>query len=74
MSLPRPPVGDLGAEELPAIDVDWSRLPEGWERSAWKLRHRGESDRGHANRIRALVVEGIAPASALEFADLIDPC
>jgi len=54
------------------IAVDWSRLPEDWRTRSVKLRHRDETTRDYANRIRALVAEGLADARNLAFADSIE--
>jgi hypothetical protein len=58
--------------ELEAVEVDWARPPDGWQRTNWRLRRVDEDERDHANRIRAQVVEGLAPAEALSFAERLE--
>ena len=57
------------ADQVPEVEVDWAALPEDWREQSYRVRWAGESRAEHANRVRALVVEGLVGAGELGFAD-----
>ena len=59
-------------EPAPAVEVDWAALPEDWRARDYRIRRVAESPAEHANRVRACVAEGLAPAQALAFADRLE--
>lgn len=52
----------------PAVEVNWAALPEGWRARSYRVRLSAETPDDYADRIRACVAEGLAPADALAFA------
>ena len=61
----------VGGEVQHEVEVDWAALPEGWRDSDYRLPLRDEDRAAWANRVRAAVAEGLAPADQLRFADFL---
>lgn len=63
----------LDGEDAPEVDVavDWAALPDDWREVPYRLTLTSEDRAAHANRVRAAVAEGLAPAAALGFADYL---
>jgi hypothetical protein len=54
------------------LGVDRDALPDDWRERSWRLRHRDEDGGTYANRIRAQVAAGLAPAEALSIAERLE--
>ncbi len=68
MSTPRPafPVDEA---EPPDVDVDWAALPDDWRERSPRGRYMDETRGEYANRVRAMVAEGLVDPGLLRFAD-----
>lgn len=67
-------LADVEAVEAPDLEVDWAALPDDWRDRRPAVHYRDEDNRSRANRIRALIVEGLVgpPAFTPRFADWVE--